>query len=204
MKKKNLIFDFDDTLINSLPLLIEFINTTWNIESIESDYVEQNVLHKIVQKYTNDPSITYEQVYSCYRNDFSLSSEWYDKITPMPYMCEIVNSLAIKYNLYIATKRSNLSSILVDKVLDKYIPNCIENVYYAIKYVEGFGYLYQSKRDFILGLNGESIAFIDDSPLEIKTTEDIIPSFLFDPKNKHKSREMLKMKSWYEIGNHFL
>lgn len=204
MKKKNLVFDFDDTIVISLPLLIEFMNKTWSIKSEESDYNGQDMLYKIVQKYTNNPSFTYEDVHASYWNNFALSTEWHDKIMPMPGMSEVVKNLLPKYNLHIATKRSNLSTHLVNKVLNKHIPDCIESVYYATKYIDGIGHLYQTKRDFILGLNGESVGFVDDSPFEIEEMKNAVPSFLFDPRDKHLSRQMDKMRSWEEIGNYFL
>lgn len=204
MKKKNLIFDLDDTLFKSRQVLIVYMNKTWGIQSQESDYTTQDTLHLIVQKYLNDPSVTREQVYGHYWKNFSYSDYWHSKLFPMPHMPEVVFGLVKKYNLSIATRRSNQSEVQVNKLLNTFIPNCISSVYFATKTNDGINYVYQRKRDFILGLNGESIAYFDDSPMEIEQTEDIIDSFLFDPNDEHPLRQMMKMRSWLEIGNRYL
>lgn len=204
MKKPNLIFDLDDTIFDSLPLLVEFMNQTWGINSTPDDYRNPNSLHLIVQKYRNDNFISYEQVYDTYRDGFSLSELWHERIMLIPYAGEVIPKLASKYRLHIATKRSSQSSIIVGKVINKHIPNCIESVYYAIKYIKGYGHLYQKKKDFVYGLDGESIAFVDDSPFEIEEMGNIIPSYLFDPKNNHPKREMNKIRGWKEVEAIFL
>lgn len=205
MEKKNIIFDFDDTMVVTGPLLVEYVNKAWDIESTESDYRNNDEILKVVQMYKNNRIITFNEVYEDYRKNFAMSPKWQDRIKPMPDMCKIVPLLSEKYNLHIATKRNNKCLHLILKILDKYIPGCIQSVYCAIKYTDDLGYICMRKRDFILGLNGESIAFIDDSKHEIDEMKSLIPSYLFDPKNKYGSVYGVRsIQSWKEIGEIFL
>ena len=205
MEKLNIIFDFDDTLFITTPYLVSYINERWDIDSKESDYVDFSKLEKIVELYKNDSSITHEMIYKDYRSNFMMSYEWHKKVLPMPYMQDIVERLSRKYRLHIATKRSNQGAGVVNMLIDKYIPDCIDSIYYATKYSEFQGYLYQTKRDFIIGLDGKSIAFIDDSKHEVEDTKDIINTFLFDPKDKHNSVDgVQRIRSFLEIGELFL
>lgn len=205
MGKQNLIFDFDDTMIATSPLFVEYINKAWNIQSTESDYKNNDEIHKVVQMYKNDQTITFNQVYDDYRKNFAMSEKWQDRIEPMPDMCKIVPLLSEKYNLHIATKRNNKCLYLIHKILDKYIPGYIESVYCAIKYTDDLGYIEMRKRDFILGLDGQSIAFVDDSKHEIDDVKWLIPSYLFDPKNKYGYIYGVRsIRSWQEIGEIFL
>lgn len=205
MKKGNIILDFDNTIFLSSNVLVDYINQRWEINAKESDFTSDNKLHEVVQKYTGDFSITYEKVYVDYRENCMLSQEWQNKIIPIPDACEVILDLSREYSLFIATKRIDNSEALVRGIVDKYLPGCIQNIYFAIKYINGSRYLELPKRYFITILSGKNIAFIDDSKNEIEEVRDIVPSYLFDPNNKHGIIEGIsKVKGWKEIGSIFL
>ena len=205
MKKENLVFGFDDTLVNSRPLVVEYLNQRWGIKAKESDFYEYNAVHKVVQGYLKDDSLTYEQIYDDYQANFAKSLHWHERIEPMPQMCEVVSELCLKYDLHIATKRNNSGIHLVNMVLDKYLPQKIQSVYCAIKHIEGVGYMFMKKRDFILGLNGKTIALIDDSKIEVEEAIGVVQPYIFDPELVHGPIDgVISVRSWREIGNIFL
>lgn len=202
-RKKNFICDFDDTLFITLPVTVGYINQRWKINSVKSDYFNNNhKLHEVVEKYTNT-KIDRQIFYQDYRKNLIMSEYWNSKLKPMPNMVKIVKELAIKYNFFIATKRIDTSTPIVLSLLNKYIPGCVEGIYNAIKLL-GNEHIEMRKRDFILGLPGESIVFLDDSKHEIEMVKDIIPTILFDPYGRYQENEFTKMNSWLEIGEKYL
>jgi len=204
---QNLILDFDDTLFYTLPVVMAYINQTYGIESKESDYLDNSGFHKIIQKYTNNPLITFEEVYNSYRINFALSPKWHKDVEPMAHVCKVVPELAKKYNLFIATMRSDRGAYLVNGLLESYIPKCIKMVHYAIRYKEKENTYWEfPKKDFILGLKGKNVAFIDDTLKEVQRVKDFCPSLLLDPKNKYGclAEEVQSVRSWEEIGKRFL
>jgi len=202
--KQNLIFDLDGVILDTDPVMISYVNQKYGIKSVESDYDDFHEMHQIVRKHLGDYRLSRDDFYDDYRMNFLLSEEWQNQIEPMPGMCEVMTLAANEYYLYIATKRSDRTSRTVKMLLDRYIPGLIENVFYAIKFVEGHGHLYQKKKDFISGLDGCNVGFFDDSKLEVREAKDVVPTFLFDPKFKHAEIEGVKsVRGWHDIAEIF-
>lgn len=189
MKKKgNIIFDLDNTLIESRHIMIEYMNSKWGINSIERDYYDDDNLHAIVNKYRNGSPVSRKEFYDDYVANLILSMEWNRRIKPVLFLKEIIESFSREHNLYIATKRLDISARIVNQMLkDYHIAQYIEDVYYAIRYINFFGnrYLKLSKGFFMKNLPRENIAFVDDSLHEIEKTKDIVPSYLIDPLNMY-------------------
>lgn len=61
-----------------------------------------------------------------------------------------------------------------------------------------------SKLDFIINIEGEKIAFVDDSVSEVLKVSSVLTSYLFDLRKENTDSGIKKVSSWLEIGNMFL
>ncbi len=204
MEKGYFISDFDQTMFDTDPAIVAYINKRWEINSKQSDYLDNGGFHKIVQKYTGNSLITFEDVYGDYRKNFVTSFYWHENVEPMKDMSKVVYQLSKKYKFLVATMRNEEGNTIIKTLLEKFIPGTVDYVHHVLRRND-VGYQEFSKRDFILSLSGNRIGFIDDSTREILGVKDIIPSYLFDPNGLHDSIDGAhKVTGWKEIGDLFL
>jgi len=204
MKKPNLFFDFDDTIFRSWPLVVSYLNGKYNLNLKEGDFNGVTSFEDVITKHREALNLTYDEFYLDYAINFLSSMAWHEKIELMEGAKEIIPLLAKKYNLYIVTARQKISMDVINHLISKNFPDCFKEIHCIWEYVEGIGYVQVSKKDFILGVSGEKIAFIDDSPKEVFKMEGVIPTYIFDPYGTKGEIGFPSFKNWYEIGDKFL
>ena len=194
MKKPNIFLDFDGLKFHTASQLAIYMNGRFGINSKTSDYVNNQPLHIVLRTYISNIE------------NYQTSIKWHEDMLPMEDMCETMYKLAKKYLLWTVTSREKTSVKTIRYLLDKHIPGCITGIHCVYEH-RGSGVFNEvSKRDFIQSVSGEKIAFFDDSPSEILKTQDIIPSYLFDPDGLHDDIGQItnRVKNWKEIGDRFL
>lgn len=207
LHKRNLFFDFDDTKFKTVESLVLFINDFYGINSVRADYANMNErIDEVIKMY--DPSIplTRSEIYAELNKNFHAELFHQDRIKPLPNMVEVMKQLAEKYNIYTVTARPDIGIKMVKHLLDKHIPGCITHVHNVHKSNGDGTYIKHHKVDFIKSMKGENVAFVDDSPDEVRLAKDHIDSFLFDPHNLHPHSKGITKRfySWEEIGKKFL
>lgn len=206
MQKPYLFLDFDGLKFNTMPSLVAYMNERFEISSIASDYADNPPLDLIIKKYRKDYEITTDEAYAVYGEEYLRSIERHKDIMPIDGMCEVVKMLAQKHKLWTVTSRQESSIDTLGYLFDKYIPGCISGVHFVYRHLGNAKFSEVKKKDFIASLTGEKIAIVDDSPSEIVLTQDVIPSYLFDPIGYYDHRKDIqnRLRSWEEIGDKFL
>lgn len=205
--KPHLFFDFDGLKFNTMPAQIDYINKTYGIQSVITDYSNCSKFEDVIKKYlphAND--ITRDSVYTDLGKNFHTSIEHHENVEPFPAMCEVMRDLSEHYTLWTLTARLDCGIHVIKHLNNKHIPGHIYDVHCVHTEIDGVILAGLSKREFIESIPGEKIAFIDDSMHEILETKDIIPSYLFDPFRIHGKapKGCYFVRDWYEIGEEFL
>lgn len=206
MKKQHIFFDFDGLKFDTTPAHVAYINETYGITSVASDYFNNPPLNEIIGKYTGKTH-DFDEVYLDVGTNFHTSIKWQGDVPPMEGMRETIQALAQKYTLWTVTARQKSGHDLVRYLLDKHIPGCITGIHCVWEYdTEQRKYFSTDKRTFIESIEGEKIAFFDDSPDEILKIGNILPCYLYDPKRVHDAREGIsnRIRSWEAFGKIFL
>lgn len=209
-KQKPVIFlDFDGLKFDTIHLYISHINKKYNIKTQLKDYINNPPVEDIIKKYIPENihhTIVREEVYVDLAKNVESSIDINDLAKPVDGLCDVLPMLANKYELWTVTAKQKSGLPAIEYLLNKHVPNCITGIHCVWEYQENGVYKEFSKRDFILNFEGEKVAFIDDSPKEILKTQDIVPSYLFDPSgvNDHFIEIERRVKSWEEIGKIFL
>ena len=207
MKKPTIFLDHDGTKFDTLDAHLKYLNNKYGIVSIRSDYINNPSLDLVVNKHRPDETpYKGNEVYTDLIKNFLSSKEHHESILPFEGMIEVVPKLAEKYNLVVVTARPRNAIAIIEYMNEKYIPNCISDIHCVWYQNETQEFRQISKREYIRNYDGEKIAFIDDSAVEIKLVQDIIPSYLFDPEgwNDHDQTIRNRVKSWHEIADLFL
>lgn len=205
--KPYLFFDFDGLKFNTTPALVRYMNQRWNMNSVESDYVNRvHDIESVINKYRKDLNVTYSEAYEDMGKNYNSSLLWQQDVQPIENMCEIMKLLSKKYTLLTVTARQKAGIHVIQYLLDKYIPGCVTDIHCVYESIGNGKFNEVLKKDFIKSLTGEKVAFIDDSPKEIEDMQSTIPSYLFDPKRLHDNLTEIKNRvhSWNEIGEKFL
>jgi hypothetical protein len=206
MKKGNLFLDYDDLLVDSKPVLIKYLNQRYELNLTLSNYSDNDSLEKVIQEHRKDLEITFNQAYLDIGHNFHASYEWNMLIKPLEDMPKVLPELAKKYILHIPTARQKTGYNVLNQMINIHVPGSITSLHCVWEYIKGKGYCDIPKRDFILSIPGEKVAFIDDSMKEVRRTKDIIPSYNFDRHGVYTVPEegILKLSSWNDIGEKFL
>ncbi|MFA6158221.1 MAG: hypothetical protein WCV82_04040 [Candidatus Paceibacterota bacterium] len=202
MTKPILFFDFDDTKIDTIPAIVSYINGHYGIPSVYADYVNGPSLELIINKYLpRERHVSPEEAYLNHGKNFQCSIDIHEGIPAMDGMIEVVPLLAQQYEIWTVTAREKVCQPVIKHVLDKHVPGCIAGIHCVWEYRDG-AYHGIQKRDFISSFKGEKVAFFDDSPKEILAVQDVIPSYLFDPRHLHDHMRdiQLRVRSWREIS----
>ncbi len=203
-KKPHLFFDFDEFIVKSKAAAVAYINKKYGINTTEEDHGDNDSLLEVIKKHDENLNVSFDEAYLDIGHNFHASIEVQKNIPLMEGAKEIIPWLSEKYHLWIVTARQKVGLTAINHILDEYFPGCFQGVHCVWDYIDGIGYSESSKKDFILSIPGERVAFIDDSPKEIQRIENIIPTYLFDPKGAYSSYEGNKVSSWQEIGKIFL
>jgi hypothetical protein len=211
MKKDKpvLFLDFDGLKFDTLGIHVNYINKKYGVKTIPSDYTNNPSLETVIKKYLLEDQhhlITKEEVYVDIGENLNGSLEWHAEVLPMEGVEEVVPLLAKKYTLWTVTARQTACIPVIMYLLNKYIPHCISGIHCVWEHIGDGQFKGIPKRDFVANFNGEKIAFIDDSALEILDMQDMIPSYLFDPHGLNDMTPNIhhRVRSWQEIGDTFL
>ena len=206
MRKPILFFDWDDTMINSRPLKISYFEKRYGISITyeELNHKNANSLNDFLNSKKSGLNISFDEAYLDYARNFWKSFNWNKDLIFLPYSIEVIKSLSFHYDLYIVTQSQKTEKVFIQEIVNKYFSNCFSGIHCVWEYVYGSGYLGNSKLDFIKNIEGEKIAFVDDSVSEILKVQPFIDSYLFDPKKENFDSNIKKVLSWLEIGNMFL
>ncbi|MEI7451637.1 MAG: HAD family hydrolase [Candidatus Falkowbacteria bacterium] len=198
--KSNIFFDLDGTMINYLPVYVEFMNSFYDIKSQPDDYIDNQAPYFVIKKYRPDFQGSNYEVWFNVLHNFHMSYEWQDKIQPFPDMCEVVRRLSKSYNLWVVTARPKNSLDTTKFLLEKHVSGCIRGICCVFEFVGGEISSW-SKHDFVKDMPGRKILFIDDSKSEIVKMGDIVPSLLFDPFSSYiNDRDAIsRISAWKEI-----
>jgi 5'(3')-deoxyribonucleotidase len=204
--KENLILDCDGLVLHTTPSLREFMNHFYNIPSIEEDYVTHHTLDAIIQKYRKNFNLERNVIYGHIADHYHTSPRFHKNITTLPHAKEVILELKEIYNLHIATARTVAGKKILEGLLDKHIPKCVSSIHFVHTHHGKGNITAVSKKEFIEQLPGVNAGFVDDSPHEIKELVGVLPTILFDPKNKHKKvrGSTARLKTWLDIGDTFL
>jgi len=193
---KNLIVDFDNTQFDSLPVLAEYVNRVFGIKSLPEDHRDLPI-DQILEKYERKINLTLNEVYYYFIQSFQTSTTWHDYIKPMPGLTEVLPRLAKKCNIYTCSSRQTGGITNIRRLSEIYVPGCIKDIHCVWTYV-GPGYTGISKAEFVKSLVGENVMFIDDSPKELSTVKDLVPTILFRESDAN-SHGFTSAKNWWEV-----
>jgi len=204
MKKSNLFFDLDDTILNTKPIVIEYINKKYNVNITEDDYNYHDNFPEVIKKYDPNFGMSFEDFYLDYGKNFITSIDSNKNIQLIEGAGNILPLLSEKYNLFIVTTRQKSGIDVIKYLLKKHLAkNYFKQIHCVWKKV-GRTFVARPKKDFILDTYGKNIAFIDDSIKEVKKMSEFLPTFLFDQKGINKVNGVQSLKNWEEISERFL
>jgi 5'(3')-deoxyribonucleotidase len=193
---KNLIVDFDNTQFNTLPSLAEYINKMFEIKTTPEDHRFLSI-DQVLEKYGVKTFYTLDQIYYYFISHYQSSIRWHNLVKPMPGLTEVFPRLAKKYNIYTCSSRQASSLSIMQDLSKKHVPGCIKDIHCVYTYV-GPGYTGISKAEFVKNLPGETIMFIDDSPKELVTVKDLVPTILFG-ETDNNTHKLAIAKDWWEV-----
>lgn len=202
MSKPVVFFDFDDTKIDTIPAMMVCINRHFGIGCTRDDFVGNPSLELVLNKYLpKERHLTRDQAYQWLTADFLCSAPIHEGIPLIEDVLEILPRIARKYEIWTVTAREKVCAHIVRNVLDRYLPGCVAGIHCVWEREDGI-YRGVSKREFISNFNAQKEAFFDDSPGEVLSVGDVIPSYLFDPYGHHDyiADIDLRVRSWREIA----
>ena len=208
MKKKFLI-DFDNTPVDTRKCHSDYVNYTYDIQSVPEEFVNNASIASIIKKHWKDFDISDVEVMEHMGVYFHTSTNWHKNAKPIDeHVCNILTELSKKYELVVATARQDRSEKLVRHLLELHFPLCvIEKIHFVHTRVSHEKFIHIPKRQFVqeVGPN-KFVCFVDDSTKEIKNMQDLIPSHLFDAWNlfENVSDIQSRVSSWKTIGELYL
>lgn len=201
--KPHIFLDFDNSKFDTNMLILNYINERYGIPSIPDDYINNPSYELILQKYLPPDLIPHKDtIYEDFSKDILQSIEKHDAVAPMEGMVETIFKLSEKFTLWVVTARQRTGLHVIRHMLDKHVPDCIHDIHCVWGQYDNGEYYGVPKRDFIESIEGEKIAFLDDSAKEILEMQDLIPSYLYDPKGVNDSVKNInhRVRSWKEFG----
>lgn len=202
--KPTLFFDFDDTLVDTQPVMRDFIAEYYGVRLPDDLYLCGNTLWKIVNSYLPpERQIPHDQFYEDWAEKFLISHEVHSKVTTMNRADVHIPRLASKYNLWIVTARQEGGLSVVTRLCQRLFGQHIQGIHFVWRRLSKNEFkLIMSKKDFIASFPGEKVAFFDDNPGEVREVQSILPTFLFDPFGLHLEVPDVKFRveSWDEIA----
>lgn len=205
-EKPIIITDFDGFKFHTTEAHVAFFNHFYKIQISIEECAGHQAWDTVINRYLTDKHVTLNDIYVDATEHFYGSIDWHATIVPLEGMASSLKRLTEKYKLITVSAREKSSVSVIEHFLNKYMPGCISEIYCMYKYVGNGKFEGMSKREFIENYPGKKIAFLDDTPSEILDTQDIIPSYLFDPLGYHDgdTRILHRVKSPEEIEKLFL
>lgn len=206
--KPYLFFDLDETMFLTLEHMVNYINGRHGINSTIYDHIGNNdSLDEVIRKHDPNFNLSWGETYADVGINFHTSIEHHEDVLPMKDMPKVVKELSKKYRLVIVTARQKVGLDVINYLTHKHIPGCITYTHCVWEHIgNGKFNKIMSKREFVKNISGEKAGFIDDSVHEIMKMKDILPCFLYDPTDHHKSVLHIpnRVTSWEQIRNTFL
>lgn len=205
--KRALFVDFDGTLLETDDAFNAFLLAHYGVTIPKSSYhcgysMETLLLNQIPENRRPALGAFYEHV----GLEYLTSHDWHKDATPIPGSVEAMARLSTSYDLYIVTARQTVSRPVVEALVEKFFPRMIRGVHYAYTCIGDGKFEKVPKRDFIAGFNPAIRAgFVDDNPIEIQDAADIVPSFLFDPLDRHPNADhYARISCWHALADRLL
>jgi hypothetical protein len=207
MKEGNIFLDLDNSMFNTTPIFMNYLNKRYGIESKLEDYVNNASFEIILKKYLpigTCPSA--EDIYRDFVRNLLTSIDEHESVSPFEDMVETIFLLASKYTIWIVTARNKEGLHVIEHITNKHIPGCVTGNHCVWGYEGGGKNIAIPKKDFIWRVEGRKVAFLDDTVKEILEMQDLVPSYLFDPTgvNNHIQGIHHRVRSWKEFGKLFL
>ena len=202
-----MFFDLDGMKFKTLPAQVAYVNKRYGIRTTLSDHIGRNhTLDSLVRERCPGLHFTRDEFYGDLAENFLTSVDWHKDVPPMDGMTAIAPLLAEKYTLMTVTARQKSGIDVIKYLLDAHIPKCISEIHCVYEKAADGTFKETSKKDFILSVSGEKIAFFDDTPEEIISMGDTVPSYLYDPDGLHHGMTGItnRVHSWWHIGEIFL
>ena len=167
--KPILFLDFDDTLVVTRHLVIQFLNSFYRIQIPSDMYLCGNSLEEVVNTYLpNNKQVTRHQLYDDYAINFLASKKIHDDAYPMEGTEIFIPQLALRYDLWVVTARQDGCRHVVENLCKKFFSRSIVGMHFVWKRVAPMQFSENaSKKQFIASTRGEKIAFLDDNPNEV-------------------------------------
>ena len=201
MKNRPTIFvDFDDTLVQTKLLFLRFLNESLsvNIDYRDVDY-DSAMIEKINSRLPKSDRMSEQEFHDFVQHEFTISEKWHDELQPIDCAARIIPELAERYQLWIVTARTSGANT-TESILEKFFPGCFGGIHFVHRRIPT-GYAVFPKRDFIRHFKARKVAFIDDSPTEIRSAKGIVPCHLFDYTKSRTQRKDLKLyHSWHDVA----
>jgi hypothetical protein len=206
MEKPHLFFDFDGVKFDTVPHEVKYLNARYGIDIKVSEFRgKSEIVDKIINSYLpKTDQLDRLEIWKDLGQNYSASIKWHQDVLPMNGMLKVIKSLREKYTIWTVTSRQSDGKYVIQYLLDKYVPGCINGIHCVYTFNDN-NLSAVFKKDFIRSIKGEKIAFFDDSPSEIEAVKDLIPSYLFDPFYLYDDIDGADhLHSWEQIGKIFL
>lgn len=207
--KQNLFFDVDNTMFDTNLRMLAAFNELFGISAIITDLYNNPPFEVILEKYNPELCVQFSSdvIWKKFSEYFLDSHEKHEVIEPFEDMPEVIKELSKKYKIWANTARPHSSLPVLRSLFTKYTPGCITGIHCVWHYINGKHHQKLSKKEFMeKGVRGTNKAFFDDCPDHIRATQDIIPSYLFDPTGTYDAEEGIqyRIRSWKEKANMLL
>ena len=202
MSKPYLFLDFDGLQFATLGPHTEYVNKKYGV-NMTIDDIRNDVMLEAIQKLRPELGLTFYSFFSDIGENFQTSMEWHKNVMPVTSAEEIIPLLARKFTLWTVTARQEITMHVMKYLSEKYFPSCISMYHCAYK-DSGKGYFDRiSKKDFLQNFKGGENVFIDDTPREVQSVQDILRAYLFDMDDFHISKGGIlnRVNSWYKIAD---
>lgn len=201
MKNRPTIFvDFDDTLVQTKVLFLRFLYESLGvkIEYRDVDY-DSTMIGKINFQLSESERMSEQEFHDFVQHEFTISEKWHNELQPIDCATRIIPELANRYQLWIVTARTSGSNT-TEQIIEKFFPGCFSGIHFVHRRTST-GHAVFPKRDFIRHFKARKVAFIDDSPTEIRSARGVVPCHLFDYTKSRTVRKDLKpYYSWHEVA----
>jgi 5'(3')-deoxyribonucleotidase len=204
--KPALFFDFDEVLFSTREISLRFFREHYGATIPNDMYFCGHSLETLImEQIPQEQRPTKDEFYQYFSHELLASFERHKNLEPIVGAQEVINELAKKYNLYVATARHECSKAVVRHLVDSFFPGKLIDIHHVWRYDKLIGFHGIPKRDFV-SRHETRIGFIDDNPKEIRDMSGITEAFLFDPFGYHIDETDIsnRVTSWEEIGNIFL
>lgn len=207
MKKIRTFFDCDGFIFDTIPAHIDYIEKKYGVRFTANDFAAQPDISQLLrERLQRDRGLSYNEVYKDLGVNFIASWEWHQHVKPIEGAVEVIQKLSPYTEIFIITRRPNISSKVLEKLIKKHIPDTISGIRFGFTFGKHGKHEYVSKKEHISALSTTRMdLFFDDSLHECTEMNNVVKTYLFDPQdiyrnNPHvKGKDMPVVKSWIHV-----